>query len=191
MSTIEIVAALFGFVCGYLTIIQNIWCWPTGIVQVILYIFVFYSARLYSDMILQIIFIFVQGYGWYFWVYGPKVEDRVPVVPLSRSRSLLWGAVAIAGSGGLGFLMKTHTNADFAYLDATTTVLSLIAQYLQGIKILQSWLIWIVVDVLAIGIYYAKGLYPTLILYIVYLGMATAGYFTWKKKCLPTPPASS
>lgn len=188
MSTLEMVAAVFGFFCGWLTIIQNIWCWPVGIVQVILYIFVFFKARLYSDMLLQVIFIFVQAYGWYYWIHGVKVEDKVPVVSITRQKALAWLGITVLGAGGLGYFMSVHTNADFAFLDATATVMSLVAQYLQGIKILESWLIWIAVDILSIGIYYFKHLYPTLALYIMYFVMATTGYFAWKKHLLKKQP---
>lgn len=188
MSSLEIIAALFGFACGYLTIIQNIWCWPVGIVQVVLYTFVFYRAKLYSDMILQVIFIFIQLFGWYYWVYGKKVDDRVPVIPLRRRQGIVWGGIAIGGTFALGWLMANHTKADLPYWDAATTVMSLIAQYLQGLKVLHCWLIWIAVDILAIGIYFVKVLYPTLVLYLLYLGMATVGFFTWRKKCLKDAP---
>jgi len=189
MNTLEIVAAVFGFVCGWLTIVQNVWCWPVGIVQVVLYIFVFYEARLYSDVLLQVIFIFVQLYGWYYWVYGKKVEDRVPVVSLTGRQAVAWTTAVLAGIAGLGWVMSTRTNADYAWIDATATVMSLAAQYLQGVKVLESWLIWIAVDVISIGLYYAKSLHATLFLYLMYLGMATTGYYAWKKHRIAPPRA--
>ena len=72
MSPVEIVATIFGLLCVYFTVKQNIWCWPTGLVQVVLYTYIFFGAKLYSDSILQVIYIPMQIYGWYFWLHGGK-----------------------------------------------------------------------------------------------------------------------
>ena len=77
MNAIEIIAAIFGLVSVWLTVKENIWCWPTGLIMVFLYIFVFYEAHLYSDVILQVIYIFLQIYGWYIWLNGGK--DNTPI----------------------------------------------------------------------------------------------------------------
>jgi len=181
MSPLEIVAALFGVVCVALTIRRHMACWPTGLIQVVLYIVVFYRARLYSDMGLQVVFVVIQIYGWYLWAKGKREEQEVRVVRLSKSEAWIWVIVAASASAGLGWSMKRWTDASLPYWDATATVLSLIAQFLMGRKILESWLIWIAVDVLSIGIYAAKDLYVTLALYVLFLAMATAGFFEWKK----------
>ena len=89
---------------------------------------------------------------------------------------------------GLGYVMATHTDADFPYWDATTTVLSVLAQYLMERRFLQSWLVWITVDVLAIGLYWQKDLTPTAALYVIFLGMAIAGYVSWRRVMRPASP---
>lgn len=181
MSPLEIVAALFGVACVALTIKRHMGCWPTGLIQVALYIVVFYRARLYSDMGLQVVYVALQIYGWYLWARGKSRENEVRVVRLPRWERPLWIGVAAAGSVGLGWSMKHWTDASLPYWDATATVLSLVAQYLMGRRILESWLIWIVVDVLSIGLYGVKELYVTLALYVLFLIMAAAGFFEWKK----------
>jgi len=184
---IEISATLFGFACVALTVKQNIWCWPTGLVQVVLYIFVFYHAKLYSDLILHVIYIGLQFFGWYFWLHGGKNQTSAPVIKLSGinqstfTSAYMWMAVTIFSTSVWGFIMKTWTDASLPYWDAFTTVASLIATYLMAKKVLESWLWWIAVDVVAIGVYFYKGLYPTTVLYITFLVMATMGYFSWKK----------
>ena len=189
MSPIEILATIFGFICVWLTIKQNIWCWPTGLVQVSLYIWVFYQARLYSDMGLHVIYVFMQFYGWYNWKYGGEDHTRLPVTLLTRGQRAFWAGTAALGTAGLGVFMDNYTNADLAYWDAATTVLSLIAQWLMAKKKLESWLIWITVDVLCVGIYAVKQLYPTTILYAAFLVMATTGFLAWKKDFLRPVPA--
>lgn len=181
MSGIEVVAVIFGLLCVWLTIRQNIWCWPTGLVQVLLFIVIFYQANLYSDVILHVIYVFMQIYGWVHWTKGRGERTILPVSKLSVRGRTVWPLVAIAGTFGWGFLMATKTDASVPYGDAFTTVASLIAQWLMARKKLESWLFWIAVDVLAIGIYWYKDLKLTSGLYAVFLVLASIGYVQWKK----------
>ncbi len=182
MEFIEPIATVLGIVSVALLVRQNIWCWPTGIVMVTLYIFIFYDARLYSDMGLQVAYVFMQAYGWYHWVTGAPEEDaRLPVTRVTRSAALAWLGTICVGTGGLGYVVDTYTDADLAYWDAATTVMSLVAQFLQARKVLECWALWVAVDVLAVGIYAYKGLYVTTVLYTVFLGLATWGYLEWRR----------
>jgi nicotinamide mononucleotide transporter len=184
MALIEILATIFGFICVWLTIKQNIWCWPAGLIQVSLYVFVFHQARLYSDMGLHVIYVLMQFFGWYYWMYGGADRGQAKVARLSPRARAAWATMALAGTACLGFVMDNYTNADLAYWDAATTVLSLIAQWLMAKKILESFLIWMAVDVLCVGIYAVKALYPTTGLYLAFLVMATMGYLEWRKSWL-------
>jgi len=181
MSLVEIVATAFGLLCVWLTVRQNIWCWPTGLVMVTLYIYIFYGVRLYSDMGLQVIYVFLQIYGWVHWARGGTKEKKLPVTRISRTEALFWVVTAAAAVAALGWVMKHKAGAALPYWDAVTTVLSLVAQYLMARKLLESWLVWITVDVLSIGIYNVKGLHLTAGLYAVFLGLATAGFFAWRR----------
>lgn len=178
-TALELFAAIFGFLAVYFTIKQNIWCWYVGLVQVTLYCYIFYTSKLYSDMILHIIYIFLNAYGWYSWKYGGPHQSTLRVTLMTKA--ILWIAVTLIGTLVLGFVMKTNTDASYPYPDAFTTVASLVAQYLMIKKILGSWFFWIVVDVVAIGIYSYKGLYFTSALYVAFLVMAIIGYFEWRK----------
>ncbi|GAC1465586.1 MAG: nicotinamide riboside transporter PnuC [Chamaesiphon sp.] len=181
MSFIEIVAAIFGLLSVWLTVKENIWCWPTGLVMVFLYIFIFYQARLYSDVILQVIYVFLQSYGWYTWLQGGKERGELHVTHITQLGIIVWSAVAIAGIFSLGFVMDHYTNAALPYWDAAITVISLIAQWLMAFKVLESWLLWITVDVLALGVYAIKKLYVSTGLYAVFLVLAVLGFLAWKK----------
>lgn len=181
MTIIEIFATIFGLACVYLTIKENIWCWPTGLVQVILFLFIFWDAKLYSDFLLHVFYVGMQLYGWYYWLHGGKNRSEVSITALSYLRLILWIAAGIGVTGLWGYLMSSKTDAAFPYGDAFTTVFSLIAQWLLARKILESWYFWIAVDIIAIGIYYMKGLYFTTGLYALFLFMATAGLLRWKK----------
>ncbi len=181
MIGIETAAVLFGFLCVWLTLRQNIWCWPTGLVQVILYIYIFYQVKLYSDLILHIIYVVMQIYGWYHWLHGGRDRGVLHVTHLDPSGLLIWPVAVITGSFGWGWLMASQTDAALPYADAFTTVASLTAQWLLARKKLESWLLWIAVDLVAIGIYWSKELLLTSGLYAVFLVLATMGFFAWRR----------
>lgn len=191
MAIIEIVATITGLACVLLTIRQNIWCWPVGLVMVSLYIYIFYQARLYSDMGLQVIYVLLQTYGWYQWLHGGLNHGILHVRRLQLSHVIGWVVAGGIGTLMLGYVMATYTDASLPYCDATTTVLSLIAQYLMAKKLLESWLFWIIVDVLAVGIYATKSLYLTSGLYAVFLGLAVAGFFSWRNNIQQTRLAAA
>jgi nicotinamide mononucleotide transporter len=178
-TTIEIFGAIFGFLSVYFTIKQNIWCWFFGLLQVVLYCFVFYTSKLYSDMILHIIYIFLQVYGWYSWKYGGSNKSTLRINLLTNTT--FWIGLTVLSTALLGYVMQTNTDASFPYEDAFITIASLVAQYLMIKKILGSWLFWIIVDVVAISIYFYKDLYFTSALYTLFLIMAIMGYLEWKK----------
>jgi nicotinamide mononucleotide transporter len=186
MSAIEIIATVFGLACVGLTIRRSIWCWPTGLVQVILYVWIFYKAKLYSDVGLQVVYIVLQLYGWHHWLRGSSRGDAAGgELPISRLSSAGWCAWAIAGAVGslaLGTVMAKYTDAALPYWDAAIVALSLVAQTLLARKVLENWLFWITVDVLAVGVYAAKKLYPTTALYAVFLVMAVSGWLAWRRQ---------
>jgi nicotinamide mononucleotide transporter len=178
-QTIEIFGAIFGFLSVYFTIRQNILCWYFGLLQVTLYCFVFYTSKLYSDMILHVIYIFLQVFGWYNWKYGGSNKSTLRVTLITNTT--FWIGLTVLITALLGYVMQTKTDASFPYEDAFITVASLVAQYLMIKKILQSWMFWIIVDVVAIIIYAYKDLYFTTVLYVLFLIMAIIGYLQWKK----------
>lgn len=180
MIWIEASATVFGILCVWFYIRQNIWCWPTGLVQVSLFMIIFYEVKLYSDLILHFIYVILQIYGWYYWLHGGRPGEQVLVSRLPLKAIGIWICVAVTGTVALGFAMNSFTDASVPYPDAFTTVTSLVAQWLIARKKLESWLFWIIVDVAAIAIYLHKTLYFTAGLYFVFLILAISGYFAWR-----------
>ncbi|MEN2399165.1 nicotinamide riboside transporter PnuC [Flavobacterium sp. MC2016-06] len=178
-TSLEIFGAVFGFLSVYFTIKENILCWYFGFIQVTVYCFVFYTSKLYSDMILHIIYIFLQILGWYNWKYGGVNHGTLRITLMKKS--ILWIALTIIMSIGVGYIMQSKTDASYPYPDAFILVASLIAQYLMIKKVLGSWFFWIAVDLVAIVVYGYKSLYYTTALYAVFLIMAVIGYLQWKK----------
>lgn len=185
MTPIEAIAVVFGLACVWLCIRQNIWCWPTGLVQVALYLFIFYEVKLYSDMLLHGIYVLMQFYGWYWWLHGGQSSGtpntRLPISRLSARAGIGWPLLVVCASLSLGWLMASQTDAALPYADAFTTVASLVAQWLLARKVLETWLFWIVVDLAAIGIYWHKALYLTSGLYACFLILALLGLLAWRR----------
>ncbi len=182
MTLLEAIAVVFGIACVILTIRQHMACWPTGLVMVVLYIRIFYEARLFSDMALQVVYIFLQVYGWWHWARGGSRDNPLPVSLLTSKARAGWALAAIIGTVVLGYSMNRWAGAALPYWDAAAAVLSLIAQWFLARKVLESWIVWITVDVLSIGIYGVKELYLTMGLYVVFLGLAISGLLAWKKQ---------
>jgi nicotinamide mononucleotide transporter len=184
MAWIEVIAVVFGLLCVWLSIRQNIWCWPTGLVQVVLFLVIFYHAKLYSDLVLHGIYVLLQVYGWYSWLHGGSERRPLGVTRLPACWLAGWVVVALAGTAAWGTGMATFTDAAVPYWDAFTTVASLVAQWLLTRKRLESWYFWIAVDIVAIGVYWYKSLFLTAGLYSIFLFMAIAGFVVWRKSLL-------
>jgi nicotinamide mononucleotide transporter len=181
MNEFEIIGFISGVICVYLVVRQNIWNWPVALVNAFFYILVFYEARLYADMGLQAIYIVISIYGWYEWLHGGSDGGRLSVSRTTLSEWLTLSLIGVVSTLGLGYVLHNLTNADLPYWDALTTVISLTAQWLMAQKKVENWILWITVDIIYVGMYYYKALYLTLILYFIFLVLATMGYFAWRR----------
>lgn len=179
MSWLELVATVSGALCVFLLIRRSIWAWPVGLVQVVLFVWIFWQAKLYSDMGLHVIYIALQLYGWWNWLHGGSGSQPLEVRKASSGMMVAIGLLCIAGTVSLGYVMDTRTDAALPYPDAFTTIVSLAAQWMLTQKYIQNWALWIAVDVVAIWVYFSKALYLTTGLYALFLVMATAGLITW------------
>lgn len=182
MSSVELIAALLGVVNVLLVVRRSIWNYPFGLAMVTLYFFVFADAKLYSDALLQIFFFAINLYGWWNWSRAERIDDGVAVGVMTGRARLLWLGGTIAASLAWGSLMARFTDAAAPYPDAAVAALSVAAQILQSTRRVESWLLWIAVDILAIGLFIARGLHITAGLYAIFLVLAIAGLVEWKKK---------
>jgi nicotinamide mononucleotide transporter len=182
----EAIAVVFGIVSVYLSVRENIWSWPTAIINVAMYILVFYRARLYADMGLQVFYIAISVYGWYEWLHGGAGRTELTVSRGTRRLFLFLLCLGLVSAAAIGTLLARFTNASLPYVDSATTTTSLIAQWMMARKILENWIAWIAVDVVYIGMFLFKNLYLTALLYLVFLILASVGYRQWKKTIEPS-----
>jgi nicotinamide mononucleotide transporter PnuC len=160
---LEFAGLAAGLLCVWLLIRQNVWTWPVGIVYVCISLWVFLQAKLYADLGLHLVFLALNCYGWWFWLHGgSRSEAEVPVTTTEPRVLVALVAVALVAALASGAWFARNTDAALPYWDNTTTMLSLAAMWLSTRKKLENWILWLVVDVLATGIYFYKGLYSTL-----------------------------
>lgn len=182
MSTPEIIGTVLGVVGVALMIRQNVWGWPVGIVQVAISAWVFFEARLYSDVILQGFFVVIQTYGWWHWRHGDDgTRVELPVTRLPRRACAGWLVTGAVLTAAWGELMRRTTDAALPHWDAFILVFSVIAQWLQARKRLENWAGWMVVNVVAVGVYWAKDLRLFAGLYAGFLALAVAGHVAWRR----------
>jgi nicotinamide mononucleotide transporter len=181
-SLLEIIGVITGILCVYLAAKNNIWNWPIAIVSVGIYIIIFLEAKLYADTGLQVYFLAMNIYGWWFWSRKPADAPKVPVKRISKKEILL----SLLGIGVftalIGFFLYHKTDAAFPFVDSFCTACSLVAQIFLARKVVENWLIWIFVDIIYVGVYLAKGLHLTAGMYALYIYIALMGYLAWRKE---------
>ncbi len=181
MSPLELAAAAFGLVNIALITRRTVWNYPFGAAAVCLYAFVFWQARLYSAAGLQLFFLASQLYGWWYWRRSHAGPGPVPVRTLAR-RGWAWAlAAGTLGTLGLGLAMSQWTDAAAPWPDAGNAAWSMVAQILTDRRHVESWPLWIGINILSIWLYASQGLLATAALYAVYLCIAAYGWDVWRK----------
>jgi nicotinamide mononucleotide transporter len=177
----EVLAVIFGIISVYLSTREHIWSWPTALVNVALYFIVFYEAKLYADMGLQVVYFGLSLYGWYEWLYGGANHTELHVSRTTRPLGVRLLIIGVVCAAVLGTLLARFTDAALPYVDSATTSTSLIAQWMMTRKILENWVVWAIVDVVYVGMFIYKHLYLTAGLYTVFFVLAVMGYVQWKR----------
>ncbi len=181
MSPIEIAASALGLINVVLVVRRSIWNYPFALAMVALYGWIFFGERLYSDALLQIFFLVVNLYGWSNWARSRAESGEVRVVRLSARARTAWLAGCAVCAAGWGALMHATTDAPWPWWDGTIAVTSVVAQVLQSRRAIESWALWIAVDLLAVPLFAIKGLWLTAALYLVFLALSVVGLFEWRR----------
>lgn len=179
-STLEAVSFVTGAVCVWLTVRESAWNFPIGLLNAATFAVVFFRARIFADAGLQLVYLALNVHGWVLWLRGGSPGEALPVTRADRSeRMLVSGAVIVVATALWRASISLGGASSVA--DAVTTALSLGAQWLLNRKKLESWLLWIAVDVLYVPLYLSRGLFLTAFLYVVFLGMAVIGWREWRR----------
>ncbi len=182
MSGVEWLAAMLGLANVWLIVKRSVWNYPFALAMCALYLLIFADAKLYSDAGLQIFFIAINLYGWLAWLKNRADAGDVVVECMDTAQRLIWAA----GTLGLCILWGTGmarlTDASYPYWDGSVAMISIVSQILMAQRKLENWIGWIIVNALSIPLYLVKGLYPTMVLYTILLGMAVIGWLQWKAR---------
>jgi nicotinamide mononucleotide transporter len=171
-----------GFITGalsvWLTVVENIWNFPIGIANDVFFFVLFWQAGLFADMGLQVIYVLLGFQGWYLWLRGGKNKTALKVSSVSSLELLILLLITVAATTSLTFYLQTVQDTA-PFLDALTTVLSLIAQYMLNKKFLENWYFWILADLIYIPLYVYERLYLTGVVYVLFLVMCLFGIRVW------------
>jgi nicotinamide mononucleotide transporter len=181
MSLVEVFGFISGAVCVWLVAKDNIWNWPIGIVNAAFYIVVFFQAKLFADMSLQVLYVILGFLGWFMWLKGGENKSKLNIRRIGSWESLGLLVIALVSTYFMhGYLVTIGDSAPF--LDALTTVVSLVAQYMLTKKFIENWYLWLAVDVVYVGLYFSRGLYLTAVLYAIFFTMCLVGLREWSAK---------
>ena len=190
LSYIEFLGTLFGLLSVILAVRANILTWPTGIINELFFLILFFQVQLYANMLLQVVFFITTLYGWYNWNKHKQDNSSLSITSLPITQLLYTFIVIILASFLLAMLIEKLPQllptyftkpAAFPLMDSAVMVISLAATLLLAKKILQTWLLWIINDILCIILYIQQGVYFIAIEYLIFLIIACLGWHHWHK----------
>lgn len=182
MKILDVLGSSLGLVDTLLLVRASIWAWPIGILAILINMVLYFKVMLYADLALQMVYLASSLYGWYYWLWGAKNNHPVPITHITLKLSLI--LLCLAGVATListGLLMH-YTHSTTPLWDSSSAILSLVAQWLVCRKIIENWLLWLLIDSLYAGLYYYKGLPFHTLEHCIYLVIALIGYWLWRKK---------
>jgi len=180
MSPLEVTAFIVSVLGVWLTTARSLWNYPFSLLSVALYGLIFFQVKLYADMALQGIFALTLLYGLYEWLRGRSASGEIVVTRIRGTEILISLIVGAALALALGYALETHTDASLPWADSLLLAGSLIGSVWAARRRLESWWVWIIVDVLYVGLYLRKELYLTSILYAAFVVLAGLGLRRWR-----------
>ncbi len=186
---IEVFGAITGIIYVILEIRQTIWLWPVGIVTSAVYIWVFYTSGFYADGSLQIYYLVISVLGWYWWRrrdeetkgLRDEVKSGLSVSRLKLKTGIVLGVVFVILYFVMWFVLTRFTDSPVPVWDSFITSLSIVATWMLARKIYEHWYLWIIVNTVSSVLFLYRGLYPTMVLYIIYCVMSFSGLRVWKR----------
>lgn len=181
---IEILGVVSGLLFLYFEYKEDARLWPLGILTSAFYIVIFFQAKFYADMGLQVYYLFISMYGWYAWL---KASDKNggSAIAIKAVKPVLLIRLLLISTGlwvVLYFVLSRYTDSPVPVGDSFTSSFAVVATWMLSRKILEQWHFWIVINTVACGLYFYRGLNLTAMLFIVYSLISVAGYFEWKRK---------
>lgn len=181
-TLLEYIAVIFGILSVWYASRENIWVYPTGIINVGLYIFIFITAKIYAQALVQVFYLVLSVYGWYNWVHHPSEDGQTAITRLDLKGWALSIGLVIVGTILFYFLLSRYTDSPVPLIDSFTSSIFFVTMWLMAIKKAENWLGWIVGDLILVPLSISQHLAFTSIQYIVFLVIAVSGWIEWNKK---------
>lgn len=188
ISCVEFIGTLSGLISVWLAAKNNIWTWIIGFINVICFFIIFYQVQLYSDMFLQVYFFFAGIYGLLIW--GNKSEEHKFITCLSKQYRVLILCIIILFTIIIGYLVKNihlyfpgifSKAASYPFIDTFVALSSIIATIFLTKRIIENWLLWILIDIICVFLYAKKNIMFISIEYAIFLCIASYGFYSWIK----------
>lgn len=181
MSPLEIIAVVISVIGVALTVRRNMWCWWFNFVAFVLYGYLFYTYKLYGETILQFFFMVINFYGFYYWLKGKREDHEIRIEPIVFKIVIIQMLIAAIGGLIFGLLLKHFTDAAVPMLDSQLAAFSLLATYWTSRKHIATWVLWVFVDIIYVGMFIYKDLFLTAALYAAFVGLAAYGLWQWEQ----------
>jgi nicotinamide mononucleotide transporter len=181
LPPLEVVAVVAAIGYLLLAIRQNIWCWLCAGVSTAIYVYLFYAAKLYMESALNLFYLGMAVYGWAVWYLGRSGDEELPVSVWQPGVHAMAVVAVVAVSMLSGYLLATHSDAAYPYVDSMTTFGAIWATFLVARKVLENWWYWLVIDAASIVIYWTRDLQLTALLFVVYVVMIPFGLIAWRR----------
>ncbi|MCP5146117.1 MAG: nicotinamide mononucleotide transporter [Gammaproteobacteria bacterium] len=181
LSLAEGVAVVLALAYLVLAAAENIWCWPCALVSTAIYTWLFWDVSLPMQSALNVFYLLMAVYGWYQWRLGGG-DDRpltIRTLPLSTHVAIIIGVLVMTVASGA--LLTSMADSAWPFVDAFVTWGSVVTTVMVARKILENWLYWLVIDAVAVPLYFSRELYLTAVLFVIYLVIVVQGYRTWRK----------
>lgn len=189
---LEGIAGILGIASVYFSWKENILVYPTGIVSVLIYVYITWEYGLFADAGVNSYYFLMSVYGWYHWTNtkNPSVA-QISITKNSKSENFLSFGIFLTAYVMLVFMLINFTPSDVPYWDSLTTSAAITAMWLMARKKIEHWMFWIICNLTSIPLYMYKGLPFTSFQFLVFTLLAIAGWVSWRKKILPLSQPSS
>lgn len=181
MSGWEILAVVFGIAYVYLAAKESFWAWFFGFLSTLIYTVLFWNDSLVSSSLLNFYYMGMSVYGFILWRGGGEKGEELKITQWSVKKNSVLIVLGVFIATVLGYVSDTYTEAKLAYLDTFVMIFSVLATWMLAKKVLENWLYWLVIDSVAIILYWKSGYYATIVLFILYVVLGVYGYMTWRK----------
>lgn len=179
---IEVIAVIFGLLSVWYSMRVNILVYPTGIVSVLIYVYICLIAGLYADMAINFIYFVMSVYGWYNWLRPAENKPQRPVRFATKKQNSIAAVIALISFFAINHILVHYTDSNVPAIDAFTTAIFIVGMWLMAEKKVENWIYWIIGDIVSIPLYFYKGLVMTSFQYTVFLVLAVLGFIAWKKE---------